>query len=110
MRATTGRCLKAIRDLEKAGAAITSMALRDAVGIQDTDRSTALDIAAGWISTLRRYGMLKVARGVRAPGPIRSVQVYELTDWGRRYKAGKQAKPALRIAANPSRTRGKTEE
>lgn len=106
MKATTNRCLKAIRDLEKRGAAITSLALRDAVGIPDTDRSTALDVAAGWISTLRRYGFLRVVKGARAPGPTRSVQVYELTDWGRRYKAGKQAKPTLRIAANPPGNQG----
>ena len=101
MKATTNRCLKAIRDLEKKGQPITSMALRDAIGIPDTNRSTALDVAAGWISTLRRYGFLKVSRGERAPGPVRSVQVYYLTDWGRRYKAGKLAKPTMRIAANP---------
>jgi hypothetical protein len=101
MKATTNRCLKAIRDLDQAGKPITSMALRDVLGIQPTALSTALDIAAGWISTLRRYGMLKVSRGERAQGPVRSVQVYELTDWGRRYKAGKKAKSGLKIAANP---------
>jgi len=106
MKATTSRCLKAIRDLDEAGEPITSMAIRDVLGIQPTAKSTALDIAAGWISTLRRYGMLKISRGTRVQGPVRSVQVYELTDWGRRYKAGKKAKSALRIAANPSDNQG----
>jgi hypothetical protein len=109
MKATTNRCLKAIRAMEKAGDQITSMALRDALQIPATARSTALDVAAGWISTLRRYGFLRVAKGVRAPGPARSLQVYELTDWGHRYKAGKQVKaqkPGLRIAANPPDNQG----
>jgi hypothetical protein len=106
MKATTNKCLKAIRDLDEKGEPVTSMALRDALNIPDTDRSTALDIAAGWISTLRRYGFLRAVRGKKVMGPRRSVQVYELTDWGRRYKVGKKAKPALRVAANPSGKQG----
>jgi hypothetical protein len=106
MKATTNRCLKVIRDLAKRGEPITSQALRDALGILDTDRSTALDIAAGWISTLRRYGFLKVARGEKVQGPRRQIQVYRLTDWGMRYKAEKQAKRTLRIAANPPGNQG----
>lgn len=106
MKATTTRCLKAIRDLAKRGEPITSHALRDALGIQDTERSTALDVAAGWISTLRRYGFLKVAKGEKVKGPSRQVQVYKITDWGMWYKAEKQAKRSLRIAANPPGNQG----
>jgi hypothetical protein len=95
-----------MRDLEAAGKPITSLALRDAVGIQDTERSTALDVAAGWISTLRRYGFLKALRGEKVPGPTRAVQVYRLTDWGKRYKIGKQSKQTLRVAANPRGNQG----
>ncbi len=101
MKATTNKCLKVMRDLAKAGDPITSMAIRDALKISDTERSSALDIAAGWISTLRRYGFLKVSRGVRAPGPTRSLQVYELTSWGIRYKEKKASGRALKVAANP---------
>lgn len=110
MKATTSRCLKALRELEQSGEPLTSQALAEAVGIQPTERSSALDIAAGWISTLRRYGFLKASRGEKVQGPVRALQVYKLTDWGHRYKAGKQAKATPRIAANPSPTRGKTEE
>lgn len=106
MKATTNRCLKAMRDLEGSGKAITSQALRDALGIEDTEKSTALDIAAGWISTLRRYGFLKASKGEKAQGPTRAVQVYRLTDWGKRYKIGKQAKQTLRVAANPRGNQG----
>jgi len=88
------------------GTPITSQALAEAVGIQPTDRSAALDIAAGWISTLRRYGFLRVLRAEKVKGPQRRLQVYELTDWGMRYKAGKRAKASLRIAANPRGTQG----
>jgi hypothetical protein len=66
-----------------------------------------MNIAAGWISTLRRYGFLRIVRGVKVRGPRRSLQTYELTDWGKRFKAGKAA---LRMVANPPQTRGKTEK
>lgn len=100
MKASTSSCLKAARDLEEAGQPVTSQALVEAVGIQPTKRSSAMDIAAGWISTLRRYGLLKAVKGERAPGPVRQLQVYRLTDWGKRYTIKRQ-KSALRIAANP---------
>ena len=92
--------VKALRSLDSEGIPITSQALLGAVKIRDTARSTALDIAAGWISTLRRYGFLSISKGEKVPGPSRHLQVYRLTDWGRRYKA-KGATEGLRIAANP---------
>ena len=106
MKATTDRCLKAMKKMTSEGAPITSFALVEALDIQPTALSTALDIAAGWISTLRRYGMLKAARVEKVRGPVRRLQVYELTDWGVRYKAGKKAKATLRVAANPRDTQG----
>lgn len=101
MKATTDRCLKAMRKMAKAGEPITSQALVDAVGIDDTPRSSALDVAAGWISTLRRYGFLKISKGQKVKGAQRQLQVYELTDWGIRYKSKQKAQEGLRIAANP---------
>ena len=101
MKATTDRCLKVARDLDARGEPITSQALVEAIKIKDTERSSALDIAAGWISTLRRYGLLKPAKGEKVPGPRRHLQVYRLTDWGRRYKQKKASERATKIAANP---------
>jgi hypothetical protein len=92
--------VKAIRSLDSQEIPITSQAILEVVKIRDTERSTALDIAAGWISTLRRYGFLRISKGEKVQGPSRQVQVYRLTDWGRRYKA-KGATEGLRIAANP---------
>lgn len=101
MKATTDRCLKAMRKMAQAGDPITSQALVDAIGIDDTERSSAMDIAAGWISTLRRYGFLKAAKGQKVKGAQRQLQVYVLTDWGIRYKSKKKSQEGLRIAANP---------
>ncbi len=101
MKATTDRCLKVARDLDARGEPLTSQALVEAIRIQPTERSSALDIAAGWISTLRRYGFLKAVNGQKVPGPSRALQVYRLTDWGRRYKQKKSAARTLKIAANP---------
>ena len=92
--------VKALRNLDSEGIPITSQALLGVVKIRDTERSTALDIAAGWISTLRRYGFLSVSKGQKVPGESRQLQVYRLTDWGKRYKL-KGATEGLRIAANP---------
>ena len=106
MKATTNKCLKVLRDLHEAGEPITSMALCEALEISDTDRSTAMDIAAGWISTLRRYGFLAISKGEKVDGPRRQVQVYRLTDWGQRFKVkGKVSLPTqeLKIAANPGK-------
>jgi len=106
MKATTNRCMKVIRDLADAGEPITSLALRDLLKIKPTEKSTALDIAAGWISTLRRYGFLKVVKGEKVQGPQRPVQVYMITEWGKRYKNAKQGERSMRIAANPSGKQG----
>ncbi len=107
MKANVNRYLKALRDLEGAGEPITSHGLMKAVGIEDTDRSTALDIAAGWISTLRRYGFLRILVGQKVDGPRRKLQVYQLTKWGWRYKkkAAPMAASQLKIAANPKRVK-----
>lgn len=86
MKATTNRVLRAARGLANRQEPITSQAIVDALQIQKTERSTALDIAAGWISTLRRYGFLKASRGEKVQGPHRQLQVYKITDWGLRYK------------------------
>jgi hypothetical protein len=101
MKATTDRCLKVARDLEARGEPLTSQALAEAIQIKETERSSALDIAAGWISTLRRYGFLKASRGEKVRGPSRHLQVYHLTDWGRRYKVKKTSAKSSKIAANP---------
>lgn len=106
MKATTDGCLKAIRALAEKGEPITSQALCAAIGIKETERSSALDIAAGWLSTLRRYGFLKVLKGQKVKGPWRRLQVYALTDWGMRYKVRKQAQRIPRIAANPHGNQG----
>lgn len=94
-----------MRDLEEAGEPITSHALVEVLNIQDTELSTAMDIAAGWISTMRRYGFLAAVKGSKVDGPSRQLQVYRLTDWGRRYKvkASSPAASELRIAANPGK-------
>lgn len=107
MKSQVNQYVKVIREISFRGDPITSEALVEALDIQDTERSGAMDIAAGWISTLRRYGFLRAVKGVKVPGPRRSLQTYELTDWGKRFKAGK---PALRMVANPPQTRGKTEK
>lgn len=106
MKATTTRCLNAARGLEKKGAPITSQSIMETVGIRETERSSAMDIAAGWISTLRRYGFLKAKKGEKVPGPARQLQVYELTDWGWRYKSKAKGERGLRIAANPPGNQG----
>ena len=86
MKATTNKVLKAVRDLAKRNEPITSLAIVQLLDLKATERSTALDIAAGWISTLRRYGFLRICHGVKALGPQRQLQVYKITDWGLRYK------------------------
>ena len=98
--------VKALRQLAEEDLPITSQALVEAMKISDTDRSSALDIAAGWISTLRRYGFLRAVRGQKVSGPRRQLQVYELTNWGHRYKAKGKAAGGLRIAANPPGKQG----
>ena len=98
--------VEALREMEEEKTPITSLALVEAMEISDTDRSSALDIAAGWISTLRRYGLLKPVRGRKVDGPRRQLQVYELTNWGRRYKEKGKATGGLRIAANPRGKQG----
>jgi hypothetical protein len=93
MKVTTNNCLKVVRDLAKRNEPITSLALVEAMDIQKTERSTALDIAAGWISTLRRYGFLKALAGERVQGPHRQLKVYEITKWGKNYKKAKREEP-----------------
>jgi hypothetical protein len=92
--------MKALRRLDKAGIPITSQALLKVVKIHETELSTPLDIAAGWISTFRRYGFLAVIKGEKVPGPKRQLQVYRLTEWGKKYR-GKEETEELQIAANP---------
>lgn len=101
MKANMTVCIKVIRAIDAAGGKITSYALLANVDIRDTERSTASDIAAGWISTLRRYGFLRVAKGEKVKGPSRQLQVYQLTDWGRRYKVRKASDALRKVAANP---------
>ncbi len=105
MKASVKNCIKLFRDLDSAGDPITSMALVEAFGIADTERSTSMDIGAGWISTMRRYGFLRAVKGSKVDGPSRQLQVYQLTDWGRRYKtkASPMAASELKIAANPGK-------
>lgn len=106
MKSSTLKILNAARALEKKGSPITSQSIMEAAGIRDSDRSSAMDISAGWISTLRRYGLLKASRGEKVRGPRRQVQVYVLTAWGRRYKSKAKVKGTLRIAANPDDNQG----
>lgn len=103
MRVTTKICIVALRKMAEEGVPITSQALVDAIGIQPTELSTSLDIAAGWMSNMRRCGLIRSVRGVKVDGPQRKLQVYELTLWGQRFKAGK--KTVLKIAANPRKIR-----
>jgi hypothetical protein len=98
--------IKAFRKMSEDGTPITSLAVVEAMKISDTERSSALDIAAGWISTMRRYGLIRAVRGQKVSGPRRQLQVYELTNWGHRYKAKGKATGGLRIAANPPGKQG----
>ncbi len=102
MKITVTKCIKLIRELDKAGKPITSLAFVEAFDIQPTANSTPIDIGAGWISNLRRWGLVKRAAGrMKVDGAQRKLQVYEITDWGLRYKGKKQERVPLRIAANP---------
>ena len=104
MKASVKSCIKLFRDLDSAEEPITSLALVEAFNIADTEKSTAMDIGAGWISTMRRYGFLRAVKGSKVDGPSRQLQVYQLTEWGRRYKVKAYLEvPALRIAANPGK-------
>lgn len=102
MKVTTKKFFKAVRDLHEKNLPITSLALRDALGIKDTEKSTALDIASGWISNLRRWGILRAARNQKVKGPSRWLQVYKLTAWGEKYRFGRKKAP-LKLAANPDK-------
>jgi hypothetical protein len=109
MKITVQKCLKLIRELAEAGEPITSQAFVDHFDIQPTKLSKALDIGAGWVSNLRRWGLIRRAPGrLKVDGPQRKLQVYEITEWGRKYKVQgvKKVKSTLRIAANPPQDRG----
>ena len=104
MKINTHNCIKAIRKMSDEGVPLTSQALLEAMRMEPTERSTAQELAAGWICNLRRCGLVRPVRGQKVDGPQRKLQVYELTRWGLRFKAkGKAAStgPGLRIAANP---------
>lgn len=102
--------LTAVRAIDSRGDPITSLALLEELDIQPTELSLAMEIAAGWISNLRRWGYIKRKTGVKVKGPQRSLQVYTLTDWGKMFRVKGSAKAALRMVANPPQTRGKTEK
>ena len=101
------RCLLGLRAIEERGDSITSIALLEEMGFEDTERTDAEDIASGWISTLRRGGFLKKQTGIKVKGPHRSLQVYKLTPYGIAFKIHGEARAALRIAANPPKDQGK---
>ena len=98
-------CLEAVREIASSGREITSASLLEIMNYQPTERSRAMDIAAGWIGNLRRWGYLKLVIGKKVQGPRRQLQVYALTRWGERYKVRSQ-KRALKIAANPKKPSG----
>lgn len=61
--------------------------------------------ASAWLGILAKYGY--VAHSGSEPAGGRWHYTWKLTRFGREYRQGKkQAKPTLRIAANPSNTRG----
>jgi len=103
VRITTKICINALRKMTEDGVPITNQALVDAIGIKATSQSRALDIASGWMSNMRRCGLIRSVNGFKVDGPQRKLQVYELTRWGQRFKAGK--KVVLKVAANPRKVR-----
>lgn len=99
-----GPYLKAVREIAKTGAPITSEALANHMKLGETERSSALDLAAGWISNLRRWGFVRILRGVKVQGPQRHLQVYALTEWGKAFTGKKARQTSLqRVAANPGK-------
>jgi hypothetical protein len=65
--------------------------------------------ASAWLAILAKYGYLR--RVGREPANKRWQYVWELTRFGHEYRKGaKKAKTTLRIAANPRRQPGVTEE
>lgn len=103
-RNTWEKCLEAVRTIARSGEPITSVALQALMKYPDTERSSALDIAAGWICNLRRWGYLRIKKGAKVQGPRRQLQVYELTSWGERFGVGSaKRRPHLRLAANPKK-------
>ena len=105
MKSKTGlwrEVLYAARAVVKRGDPLTSNSLSGETGL-DVKTSSA------WLSILAKYGYLR--RIGREPANKRWQYVWELTRFGVEYRKGaKRAKPTLRIAANPSPTRGKTEK
>jgi hypothetical protein len=97
------RCLEAVRKISKSGEPITSAALLEIMRYQETDKSDPMDIAAGWICNLRRWGYLKIVRGEKVPGPSRQLQVYKLTSWGEQFHKKGAARQSLKVAANPEK-------
>ena len=94
--------LYATRAIVKREEPITSASLADEM---EFDVKTA----SAWLGILAKYGYLR--RIGREPANKRWQYVWELTRFGVEYRKGaKKAKSTLRIAANPSQTRGKTEE
>jgi len=73
----------------------TARDLTDTLGIERTEKSGATAIAAGWISTFRRWGYLKLAGELKSTGG-RPAKKYQLTAWGIRFvrknKKGKAPK------------------
>lgn len=64
--------------------------------------------ASAWLSKFYRWGYaLKIGRqGTKG----RPATIWQLTDWGLRYKVGKRAKTTLKLAANPRRQPGVNDE
>lgn len=94
--------LYAIRRVVSDGDKITSDSLSE---------ETDLDVktCSAWLSILAKYGYLR--RIGREPANKRWHYVWELTRFGVEYKQkgkkqAKQAKPTLRVAANPPRNQG----
>ncbi len=93
--------LYAIRRVVKDGLDVTSATLSE-----ETDLN--VKTCSAWLAILAKYGYVR--RTGREPANKRWHYVWELTKFGVEYKQGKkrqkQAKPTLRIAANPPRNQG----
>lgn len=93
--------LYAIREIVKRKEEVTSASLADEL---DFDVKTT----SAWLGILAKYGYVR--RTGRTPANKRWNYTWELTRFGHEYKQGKkrqkQAKPTLRIAANPPGNQG----
>jgi predicted ArsR family transcriptional regulator len=93
------RVLYAARAIVKRKEPLTSASLAGEMGLE-------VAVASAWLAILSKYGYI-IRTGREPSGTGRWHYTWGLTRFGVEYKQGaKQTKPTLRIAANPSNTRG----